>query len=136
MDRGYGKHEAQRLIGRALRLAHVRHAQPRAAQRAKALFIMLPYSSGNNYRFVRKCLRKHKHIVSSLGHVGLSSSVQPNLFRLLYSVNWPSKWPTRHNMPDHGWLWVGSSLFTLMFIGSDLNKHPQCAKRVVKKPAL
>ena len=85
VDRGYSMAECSALISRQLaRLRKPDDNNPRL--KARKTFLKLPYSSSVNSRFLRRALSRHKHLIQN--PVGLSFSVQKNLFRTLYQWNW------------------------------------------------
>ena len=54
-------------------------------------FLVTQYGSTVNRRFIKKVLTKHGHILKAVHRdlrVGLSHSVQKNLFRKHYGDNW------------------------------------------------
>ena len=101
-ERGYSRAEVRVSMQQALHLARTRHvrAQSRTHMaRERKHHVSLIYSRTTNYSMVRKAISKYRHTIGYLGHVGVSSRTQQNLFRSMYRANWPTIWPS--NCREH-----------------------------------
>ena len=93
--RGYDRSFVSRVARSALHVARRRFTQPPPHKRPyiRKHFIPIVYSASTNYSLVRRSIAKYRVHIQHLGHVGVSSRVQRNLFRQLYAINWPRAWP-------------------------------------------
>ena len=87
--RGYSEREVRLQCSRAIKHAQLRRsgnfAKEVCAKRRK-LFFKCVASSSFNKRSLRRCFDKHKHLLP--GSVTFATSVQHNIFRLLYHSSW------------------------------------------------
>ena len=86
LRRGY----SNMLIQECFRIAKRKHTcrVPSSSTSAsvRKSYIKVTHSGSVNYKSLNKCLGKHAHLVNS--NVCVATTVQRNIFRLLYSATW------------------------------------------------